>query len=164
MIFLGLDPGLTGALAFLEYSKEGNLVGVGVYDTPTLTIVKGKTPCLEYDIPGMAGCLSQFAKDDTHVIIENAQAMPKQGVKSTWTTGYGFGIWLGIVAAFHLPYTRVSPRVWKKALSLNSDKETSRLRAQQLFPTADLRLRKHHHRSEALLLAWYGYTSLLQRG
>jgi hypothetical protein len=35
-------------------------------------------------------------------------------------------------------------------------KEAARLRAQQLFPTADLRHKKDHGRAEALLLAHYG--------
>ena len=37
------------------------------------------------------------------------------------------------------------------------DKEASRLRSQQLWPSADLRKKKDHGRAEALLLAWYGY-------
>jgi len=66
------------------------------------------------------------------------------------------GIWLGVMAALRMPYTPVRPVVWKKAFSLGKDKEASRLRAQQLFPAADLRRKKDHGRAEALLLAWYG--------
>jgi crossover junction endodeoxyribonuclease RuvC len=73
-----------------------------------------------------------------------------------FTVGVGFGLWLGIRAALQLPHTRVRPHVWKKALGLSKDKEQARLRAQQLYPAADLRLRKHHGRAEALLLAVYG--------
>ncbi len=40
-------------------------------------------------------------------------------------------------------------------MGLSGDKEQARLRAMQLFFGADLRLRKHHSRAEALLLAWY---------
>ncbi len=48
-------------------------------------------------------------------------------------------------------------RSLEAALGLRwKDKEASRLRAQQLFPSADLRLKKHHGRAEALLLAAYG--------
>jgi len=49
------------------------------------------------------------------------------------------------------------PGVWKRSLGLSGDKEQARLRAMQLFFGADLRLRKHHSRAEALLLAWYGW-------
>ena len=83
--------------------------------------------------------------------------MPGQGVRSMFTVGVGFGVWLGLLGALEIPYTRVQPAVWKRKLALqNSDKETARLLAQQLFPAADLRLKKHHDRAEALLLALYG--------
>ena len=83
--------------------------------------------------------------------------MPGQGVRSMFTCGYGYGLWLGILAALQMPYTPIRPVVWKKALGLGKDKEAARLRAQQLFPSADLRLRKHHGRAESLLLPHYGF-------
>ena len=86
--------------------------------------------------------------------------MPGQGVSSTWTTGYGFGVWLGVLAALALPHTRVRPAIWKRAMGLGKDKEQARLRAIQLFPSADLRRKKDHGRAEALLLAWYGWQCL----
>ena len=73
-----------------------------------------------------------------------------------FTCGLGMGVWLGILAALALPHSRVRPQVWKKAFSLGKDKEAARLRAMQLFPGAELRLKKHHGRAEALLLARYG--------
>jgi hypothetical protein len=73
------------------------------------------------------------------------------------TCGLGMGVWLGALAALHMPHTRVRPQVWKKALGLGRDKEQARLRATQLFPAADLRHKKDHGRAEALLLAWHGW-------
>ncbi len=76
-----------------------------------------------------------------------------------FTIGVGFGAWLGLLGALEIPYTRVRPARWKHALGLRGkDKEAARLRAQQLFPSADLQLKKHHGRAEALLLASYGRT------
>jgi len=57
----------------------------------------------------------------------------------------------GLVLA--LPYTPVRSVVWKKTFGLGKDKEQARLRAQQLFPAADLRRKRDHGRAEALLLA-----------
>jgi crossover junction endodeoxyribonuclease RuvC len=82
--------------------------------------------------------------------------MPGQGVRSMFTCGLGLGVWLGVLAALKLPYTRVRSSVWKRALGLGKDKEQARLKAMQLFPTASLRHKKDHGRAEALLLAWYG--------
>jgi hypothetical protein len=44
---------------------------------------------------------------------------------------------------------------------LPKGKDTGRLRAQQLFPTADLKFKKHHGRSDALLIAEYLRRSLV---
>lgn len=52
---------------------------------------------------------------------------------------------------------QVRPTVWKRALGLGKDKEASRLKAMQLFPSADLRRKKDQGRAEALLLAVYGF-------
>jgi crossover junction endodeoxyribonuclease RuvC len=152
MVHIGLDPGLSGACAIL--ADDGALLGL--HDTPVLTLkgARGAKQC--YDVPGMVAMLQPYAGAGLHVMIEESQSMPQQGVRSMFTIGYGYGLWIGILAALQIPYTAIRPAVWKKTLSLGKDKEASRLRAQQLFPGADLRLRKHHGRAESLLLAWYG--------
>ena len=125
-------------------------------DTPTLTLHTSRGTRQEYDVPGLVALLAPSAGSQTHVSIEEAQAMPGQGTRSMFTIGVGFGVWLGILGALGLAYTRIRPGVWKRALGLSGDKEQARLRAMQLFPAADLRRKKDHGRAEALLLAWYG--------
>ena len=55
-----------------------------------------------------------------------------------------------------MSYTSVRPQIWKRALGLSKDNEQARLRAMQRYPGADLRLKRHYGRAEALLLAAYG--------
>jgi crossover junction endodeoxyribonuclease RuvC len=148
-MMLGIDPGLAGAVAVVD--PAGALVAV--HDTPTLTLHVARGTRHDYDVPGMCALLAPYAGAGLHVVIEASQAMPGQGVRSTFSTGYGYGLWVGILAAMQVLYTPVRPAVWKQAFSLGKNKEQARLRAQQLFPDADLRLRKHHGRAEALLLA-----------
>jgi hypothetical protein len=152
-MIVGIDPGLTGAVAVL--APDGSLEGV--YDVPTLTLKTTRGQKQEYDLPGMVALLAPYTGSQAHIIVEASQAMPGQGVRSTWTTGYGYGVWLGVLAALQCPYYKVRPQIWKRALGLGKDKEQARLRAQQLYPAADLRLRKHHGRAEALLLAYYAH-------
>jgi crossover junction endodeoxyribonuclease RuvC len=149
---IGIDPGLSGAAAIVD--AAGALVAG--HDTPTLTLRVARGIRHDYDVPGMCALLQSCVGQHVHVVIEASQAMPGQGTRSTWTTGCGYRLWLGILAALQVPYTTVRPVVWKKTLSLGKDKEAARLRAQQLFPGADLRRKKDHGRAEALLLAWYG--------
>jgi hypothetical protein len=151
-VLVGIDPGLTGAVAVLQCDGT-----VEVYDTPTLTISTTRGRKQEYDIPGMVQLLRPYVGSQVHLIVETSQAMPGQGVRSTWTTGYGYGLWLGVIVSLSLPFTSVRPGDWKRTLGLGGkDKEAARLRAQQLFPGADLRRKRDHNRAEALLLAWWG--------
>lgn len=151
MLTIGLDPGFTGALAVLD--TTGALVGL--YDTPVLRLQTGKTA---YDVPGMAALLRPYTgQPGVYVVLEQAQGRPGQGIVSTFSTGWGFGLWQGIVTTLDLPLTLVRPATWKRSVGLSSDKEQARLRAQQRFPGADLRHKKDHGRAEALLLAWWGW-------
>jgi crossover junction endodeoxyribonuclease RuvC len=153
---VGIDPGQSGAVGIL--APDGTLEGI--YDTPTLTLRTSRGSRTEYDLPGMARLLAPYAGLQTHVLIEEAQAMPGQGTRSMFMIGVGMGVWLGILGALGLAHTRIRPAVWKRRLGLTSDKEQARLRAQQLFPAADLRRKRDHGRAEALLLAWYGHQRL----
>ena len=156
MRHIGIDPGFDGAVAVL--GDDGAFLTV--QDTPTLTLRTGRGTRREYDLPGLVALLAPYAGAQVQVILEESQAMPGQGVRSMFMIGVGFGVWLGVLAALALPYRRARPAIWKQSLGLQKDKEASRLRAMQLFPGADLRLKKHHGRAEALLLAWYGLRSL----
>jgi len=156
-VILGIDPGLDGGLAVLAD-------GVAVYDTPTLTVAGGKGHRREYNLTLMVNLiragtlLEDYHVDDVSAFIEAVHAMPGQGVRSMFTMGFGLGLWTGILAGLRIPYTRVAPQRWKKAMmdGMGKEKDASRLRAQQLFPTAELHLKKHHGRADALLIAEYG--------
>src|SRR5262249_33408909 len=130
---VGIDPGLSGAVAVLDHT--GTLVAL--YDTPVLTLRTSRGTRQEYDVPGLVALLASYASPQSHVYIEEAGARPGQGVKSMFTVGVGFGLWLGVLGALHFPYTRVRPQIWKRAMGLGKDKEQARLRAQQLYPGAD---------------------------
>jgi hypothetical protein len=152
MPIVGIDPGLSGAVAVL--TPDGTLQAL--YDTPTLTLRTSRGSRQEYDVPGLVALLGPYRGAQVYVMLEESQPMPGQGVRSMFTCGLGMGIWLGVLAALQLPCSRVRPQIWKRALGLGRDKEQARLRAMQLYPGADLRRKKDHGRAEALLLALYG--------
>lgn len=151
--FIGIDPGLSGAIASISPA------GIHFIDCPTIK-QNGKTkpnPTL------MASELKQLVTLNSIIIIENVHAMPGQGVSSMFSFGMGYGVWLGIVAALNIPVEFVTPQCWKKYYGLSTDKESSRVKALQLFPNEanNLKLKKHHGRAEALLLAEYLRRKLL---
>lgn len=158
---VGIDPGITGALCRLSDK-------ILFVDTPLLQIKSGKSIKHVMDAHRAAAILKELRPD--YVIIEKVQAMPgggerSMGATSAFSFGKGVGIWLGILAALQIPYEEVHPITWKKKLmgGMNKEKDASRLRAMQIYPgTADdLKLKKHHGRADALLLAHYHLVTTL---
>jgi crossover junction endodeoxyribonuclease RuvC len=77
--------------------------------------------------------------------------------------GYGKGIWMGILSAFNIEPTLVSPQRWKKHFGLlGEDKDAARIKALQLYPALMpmLKLKKHGDRADAMLIMLYGRESL----
>ena len=153
-ILIGIDPGLSGAVAKLCQ------FGVTLHDTPTIDVSKGKCKKREYDIAAMRAILCEDDLASCFVVIERSQAFPDQGAVSNFTTGRGYGLWLGLLVGLGIPYETVHPRTWKGAMGLDSDKAKSFLLAKQLFPkVADSfkkpkgRVDSLDGRAEALLLA-----------
>lgn len=165
MIYIGIDPGLGGAVGVLN---DGPILGGPptplcpmVYDTPT-ALVKGSKTKRKHLPSAMAFILEPFKdwSNDVLVILENVHSMPSQGVSSSFSFGEGKGLWEGIVAAYHLPLELVSPQRWKKTIMADQgrEKDAARFKAQQLFPTLTEQLtrKKDDGRAEAILLAEYG--------
>ena len=153
MIYIGIDPGLTGAVAAID----GSSGFMAVWDMPTIGQGRGKTLDAEqlvYELDSLnLGALSAIA------IIERVASRPAQGVASTFKFGYGAGVIEGILAALPIRYRFVTPRQWKAHLGLiGCDKHASRDKAASVFPAAadQLRRAKDHGRAEAILLAAYG--------
>lgn len=152
MIILGIDPGLSGAFAIVGED------GVTVSDMPTFTIKRGKQRrSLDLDALVRSLQLSTVWGIDL-AVIEEVHAMPAQGVVTTGQLMEAYGAVKGIVAALGIPRVLVPPAVWKQALRVSADKDSSRERASQLAP-AHAHLwpaKKDHGRAEAFLLAIYG--------
>jgi hypothetical protein len=140
-LILGVDPGITGGLAFLFANRvvaEDIPTAGGEVDVDTLVRrVREMQPAL--------------------AIIERANAMPKQGVSSTFKYGVAYGALRTVVALCNIPYRLVTPGKWKAHFHLDADKEKSRALAIQLWPGCGyFALKKHHGRAEAALIARYG--------
>ncbi len=152
MIFVGIDPGFTGAVAVVD--NDGNLIAVS--DTPVLT-VQGKKTKQEYNTPAMHQILTAYNDRGVHAALEQVSSRPGEGVTSSFRFGRGLGLWEALLVACQIPFDRITPQRWKKTMMAGrpKEKDASRLRAMELFPGADLHLKKHHGRADALLLAEY---------
>jgi len=157
MRILGIDPGLNGGLVMLDNSRvTGRLV------MPTLDAPNGKGR--EYDLQFILQAWKSWQPD--HAVIEQAQAMPGQGVTSCYSIGKGFGYLVGMLAALNVPYQTVRPRIWQKliftGLRHEDTKAASALFCQRRWPTVDWRATErckkvHDGLTDAACLSEYGF-------
>ena len=152
MIYVGIDPGLSGAVAAIDH--DGKIILL--QDAPTFLVGGKHKSKRDYAQIGMLAILRDIPRPNT-AALELVHAMPGQGVTSMFTMGRGFGMWEMALVSLVIPYDKITPQRWKGTMmyGMPKEKDTSRLRAQQLFPTADLKLKKHHGRADALLIAEY---------
>jgi hypothetical protein len=76
------------------------------------------------------------------------------GVKSAFTFGNGFGHLEMALTAAGIPFERVRPQVWQKALGCltKGDKNITKRKAQEMFPG----IKVTHATADSLLIAHYG--------
>lgn len=153
MIFIGIDPGLTGAVAALD--ADGALIAV--HDIPTMSSGKGRTVRNEINASELAWILRGVGglteQDACRAVLERVGAMPGQGVSSMFSMGDSFGAIRATLAVLGISTELVTPRKWKGDCGLNSDKEVCRAKAIQLYPGAPLARKKDHNRAESIMLA-----------
>ena len=155
MLIIGIDPGISGALCFMEHGKIINVI-----DMPSMA--DGKKNKKQVNGSQVFNEISKYIKDknpnDVKVIIEHVSAMPGQGVTSMFNFGQSFGIIKGICSAMNLPMYFVRPAKWKKYFSLiNASKDASRTKAIEIFPyfSVNLSKKKDANKADAILIASY---------
>jgi crossover junction endodeoxyribonuclease RuvC len=153
----GIDPGLKGAVAWI--TEDG---GFEIYPTPVMKVGSKNF----YWVANMSLAFYKYLNDgyDITVYLEKAQAMPKQGVSSTFKTGEGFGLWQGILSAMNIPYVVVTPQKWQKRILAGmkgSTKDRSAVAATRLFPdesfVAEGCRKIHDGMTDAACIARYGW-------
>ncbi len=153
MKVIGIDPGLSGAIAILENNKVLNL-----FDIPVMS--EGKKNKRQLNSALLVSLLKEniFKNEEVSVVVEQVNAMPGQGVTSMFNFGQTFGAIKGICAALNLPIFFVRPSKWKKHFELiNSSKDSSRTKAIEMYPKLSNQLakKKDVNKSDAILIARY---------
>ena len=146
MIYIGIDPGKNGGIAFISIRPR--------FVTPI-----ANTYC--YSDNALISLCNDFKDSRVVCFLEQVHAMPKQGVSSTFNFGMNFGFIQGVLKAYGIPYELVTPQKWKKEFSCTADKNTSIEVCKRLFPYIDLKAtdrckKDHDGKAEALLIAEFG--------
>lgn len=152
--YLGIDPGLSGAIAI--YNPENG--DLDVYDMPTHAITVNGKKKNQIDLYQLGNLIDTLKHKVKLAVVERVSSMPGQGVASVFSFGFSAGVAQGVLAANLIPMVLVPPAVWKRKYGLSSDKDASRQRASQLLPQHSKQwpLKKHDGRAESALLAHYG--------
>tara|TARA_Y100001978_G_scaffold128618_1_gene114863 strand:- start:143 stop:637 length:495 start_codon:yes stop_codon:yes gene_type:complete len=153
MLIIGIDPGISGSICFLDNGKI-----LDVVEMPIMTDGKKNKKQVNGSqvYNEISKRIKQFEKNQIRVVIEHVSAMPGQGVTSMFNFGQSFGILKGICTAMQLPMYFVRPTKWKKYFNLlNSEKDASRTRAIEIFPyfSSQLSRKKDSNKADAILIA-----------
>lgn len=147
---LGIDPGLKGALAFLD--RKGNLLGAFKIPTYRQQRSKGKFKTF-IDERELAAIIDRFQPSEYW--IEDVFSSSQMGVVSSFSFGEGKGILKGLAAGRGIIPNYVSPAVWKRDIGVTAEKRSSILKAKRLFPFQQKMLTSEG-KCEAALIALYG--------
>ena len=157
MLIIGIDPGISGSICFLENGKI-----IDVIEMPTMA--EGKKNKRQVNgsqiYNEILKKINKIERQDIRVVIEQVSAMPGQGVTSMFNFGQSFGILKGICSAMQLGMFFVRPAKWKKYFGLiNSEKDASRTRAIEMFPyfSSHLSKKKDSNKADAILIASFYY-------
>jgi crossover junction endodeoxyribonuclease RuvC len=136
MAWIGVDPGESGSIACIF--ESGVATWVRLNET--------------------AHDVSEWIRDlvtECHcrAVIERVNAMPKQGVSSSFKFGMSYGFLTGLLVAHQVPFVLATPQRWQAEMACRTkgNKNVSKSAAQRLWPT----LKITHANADALLIAEY---------
>jgi hypothetical protein len=179
--FIGIDPGVSGAIGFVVGGSYAGVIDMPTYDIsrtytkkvkrvpgtngPKTKTVKGLKKV--YDYAKIIDIFSELVSSPARKVIGACVEIAKPQVagrgrnlvRTAYQVGYGFGLWpLFLIGCnFGIGLLEVDPVVWKRKLSLiGKSKDDSRSLAKELLLSHNetwLDKKKDHNRAESLLLA-----------
>lgn len=161
MIWVGIDPGVSGAVAAIGPNS------CDVEDIPTIAMGGTGRTVRKIDGLALAKMLRRFvpAGEPCMVVLEDVHVMPssKSGSAANTSLLHSKGVIEGVLAVLRMQTELVNSRKWKGMYGLDSDKKASLEKARTLYPVlAKSRLArvKDHGRAESLLMAHFGKVRL----
>lgn len=182
MYYIGIDPGLEGAVAIIDE----NGVVIGVHDIPTRYLIKRKKveKKPKYLADGVTlrkqtkikqdtrkvvdgkklfDILSQYTSSQCRCALEFVSSHSGQGVKSTFSFGESFGCIKGVLESIGIDYNLLSPMCWQGNFALTGGdksfhKERIMNKCKEYFPDINYYGKMggvKYGRSDALLIAKY---------
>lgn len=136
-LYLGVDPGKSGAIAVL--TQNGSVACVVRLDQT------------EHDI--VDSVRQVVAEQRCCAMLERVSSMPGQGLSSTFKFGQSYGFLRGLLVSLRIPFEDVTPATWQGYLKCRSkgDKNVTKAAAQRKWPGEKI----IHATADSLLIAEY---------
>lgn len=146
MATLGIDPGLHGALAWVEDER--------VIDVADLPILNEGPRRKSIDPVELSALLKRHHVN--RAVIEAVHARPTDSKVAAFTFGRNLGALEALVMAHGAPLTRVAPVTWRRwaGLPAGAPKEASIAAALRLAPSARPFLIRHDRADAVLMALW----------
>lgn len=152
MIAVGIDPGLTGAAAFVD--SRGTC---SIFELPTVPLPGGGLIKRRIDGATLARKMRNFCPigEEVLVAIEAVHTMGgrNNALQTQGSLMRSLGAIEAVLEVLRLNFEAVEPQVWKGFYGLGAEKRASIDKALTLYPGAPLKLAKDHNKAEALLIA-----------
>jgi hypothetical protein len=179
--YIGIDPGVTGAVSFLRRTSNEKQTSASVRDLPVTVHTYLTNQSKSLDIPVLANILDVHINYDVDYVILATEQMQGMGFKTPAKTLTMLAEMAGALEATVRMFCRkedtplfirkYQPKIWTHWMFPGSDirsknktaaKTDSLEKARELFPNLqeELSLKKHHDRAEALLLAFTALAEL----
>jgi len=158
-LILGIDIGLTGAMAILDTEKRL----IDVFDMPCL----GDGPASRRTINGPLLAELVFKSHATRGFVESVGPRPGEGAVGAFAFGRSRGVVEGVLAIACIPVTWLASPTWKRIVGIppgkDGAKDLARSKAIAIWPGEAARFARvrDHGRAEACLI---GVAGLLREG
>ena len=127
MFKIGIDPGLSGAIVILEDNFP-----IEWHRMPTMKTGSAN----RVNAAALGDILFIYLEKDPVAYVELVSSMPGNGVASMFSFGHSAGVIQGVLGAYRMPVTMVTPGQWKKRAGLvGQDKDASRTKAIHMWPS-----------------------------
>ena len=156
-MYIGIDPGATGAIAL--YNPQTNALLIN--DMPYFMMTVGKTRKKRVDGVQLWSILQGFKDIGARMAgIESQGGRMGQGPHRAYALGWVAGVIDQTCVGLQIPMEHVPPSTWKKIMRAPKEKSASVQRAQELFPESAHLFRGPKGgtldgRAEAAMLAYF---------
>ena len=152
MIVVGIDPGISGAIAIITGPGE-----IELYDMPTIS--EKTSSGLRHYVDSIELYHLLSLRHIDRAAIERVSARPGQGVASMFAFGRAYGECIGVLSALGAPFALIQPKQWQRIAAVEGGAEVkanARRRATELFPAYAHHFAKvkHSGRADAALIAY----------